>query len=306
MSRTTVFVAVLVSAVTLAAHAGGGGMGGMGAGNSRGFAGATLGGAAPAARTVAPNHGPMSVTMDSEYGILTITSIFAENRRGGRGGQPPPPPGTNTGTEQGTNPPPRRDAPIFRGVVTDETGTQAVLEVQEGDARAGAVRNTIASYKAGQTFQWNGTRYTVLGVDLDKGMTLEQGGGPLTISLGKNILNQAMAPLPDMPLYRSPDALPQKQNDGYTGRGRTGSSGGMVGGTSGGAGGFSMASLQSALVSSSDPPLPPGSADDLASRMKQRREMQLAAPGGAPVTTPTGSMTTPATTQQQEAERPGR
>ena len=51
-----------------------------------------------------------------------------------------------------------------------------------------------------------------------------------------------------------------------------------------------MAGLQSALVTPQlDPPLPPGSADDLERRMKARRESQVAG-GGAIISTPASAM----------------
>jgi len=256
--------------------------------------------ATPAARSAQSlNLGRMSVDMDPQYNLLLGTSIFSEDRRAI---DVNPPRVAETRPIEVVRPPVRTDAPIFRGVATDKGGTQAVLEVQEPNMETGSIKYNALSCKPGDTFQWNGREYTVVDVSLNEGMSLLQPGAqePIMIAMGHNIFDQAMPSLPDTPPYRSGDAQPQ--NTGYnTGRGARGRNArgamgatdttGMPGVTTGMTpitAGSSMAALQGALVSpTSDPPLPPGSADDLERRMRARSESQVAAPGGATTVSPT-------------------
>jgi len=252
------------------------------------------------------NLGNMNVPLaNTDYSLLLSTSIFSEDRRAT--GISRPEPTTRPAREIVVERPPiRTDAPVFRGIATDDSGAQAVLEIQEPNMDTGTIKYTAVSCKPGETFQWVGNEYKVVAVSLDRGMTLLQPGmdEPVLIAMGHNILDQAMPPLPDVAPYRSGDAQPQ--NTGYSsgrGRGRTGGRGG-VGGTTAAtgmpgvtagmtpitAGSTSLAGLQGALMSSaSDPPLPPGSTDDLERRMRARRESQVAAPGGATMIGPTAA-----------------
>jgi len=251
--------------------------------------------------------GRMGVNMGSDYDVLLTTSIFSQDRRAiGRD----IPATTRAADPVVVRAPVRTDAPIFRGVASDSTTTQAVLEVQEPNLDTGSIKYTALSCKPGETFEWNGSEYKVVAVSMDKGMSLLQPGAeqPIQIAMGNNIFNQHMGDLPDTPPYRSADAT--SQNTGYSsGRGRTRNTRGGTTGTpvsTGGttavtaaitpitAGSTSLSALQQALVSpAADPPLPPGSADDLERRMRSRRESQMAAPGGATTVSPT-VITTPA------------
>lgn len=243
----------------------------------------------------------MNIRMSSEYNILTTTSIFAQNRRA-----------MDTGEIVATQPvtyvvrtaPVRLDAPIFRGVQVDESGAQAVMEVQQTDPNNNnAVVTRALSLKSGEVLTFDGTEYKVVSVDRDAGLKLAVTGGEMVIAMGSNVLMQAMAPLPDTPPYRAMDATPQNQNNNNMGgrrggRGGAGAAGGgmvAMGGTMAGGGGaaISMAGLQGALMTSSDPPLPPGSADNLEARMKARRDTQIGA-GGSIVTSPVTVTPTPA------------
>jgi len=254
----------------------------------------------------------MSVPLNNtEYSLLMSTSIFSDDRRAISSEVlvPASRPVERTVIVQ----PVRTDAPIFRGVTTDENGTQAVLEVQEPitytdpttNRPVNAIKYNALTRKAGDTFQWNSYEFTVLDVSASQGMDLLQKGAeePVWIAMGHNVFNEAMAPLPDKAPYSSADVA--QQNTGYsTGRGARGgrnargatgatAAGGMPGVTAGmtpiTAGSTSMAGLQAALLppAGTDPPLPPGSTDDLEARMKARRASQDAVPVGANTISPT-------------------
>jgi hypothetical protein len=253
---------------------------------------------------------------DTTFKELETTSIFAKDRRA----VDPNGPLVDTSPII-TVPPPqsafRGDAPIFRGVVEDKNGIQGLLEVQKQDPVTHNVMPSTEYIRKGETITWNNSQVVDLSMD---GLTVIRGGKNVLIPLGYNVENQPASLLSSVAAYVSQDALGvqnnQNNNNNGFGGGRNGRGGGGFG-AGGGGGGFGAggvgggrnggvgfgAGIAQAIVSVQlDPPLPPGSADDLEARMRARRDAQTggaSAPVVVPttpiITTPTGTPVAPAT-----------
>ena len=248
---------------------GGGGQGGGGAiggftGGGGGFAGGGQGGGGGGrVGGGGGGGGVVRFQLTEDYSIMDTTSIFARDRIAVDPNYIPVPQAPVAPRQVY-----RGDAPIFRGVMIDkDKGPVALIEIQQQD------RTTKNDYLTpGQTIDWNG--YKVVDVTMD-GMLVLNGDQNILIPIGRNVDNQVVQQLSTVAQYQSQDALGminQTQNGpgGGGGRGgRGGRGGGGLGG--GGAGGLAAGIVDVQL----DPPLPPGSADDLEARMRARRDNQL-------------------------------
>lgn len=289
-----------------------GGPGGMTGGPGGMMGGGMTGGGMSAG--VAPGAGRTGrgtqIQLSESYAILDTTSIFAQNRRAARIDD-----FVDTQPAQIVVriPTVRMEAPVFRGTVVDDTGKPiAVMEVRQPDG----------TYKADYLQQGDPVEYSnskVLEVTLDylRLARVQASANSLPyidIQPGFNLDGTQMGSLPNTPTYLSQDAqgLSNGQNaggrGGRGGRGGAGGMGGMTGGMggmgggggrTGGGGGYvgtTAGSMATSLVNPAlDPPLPPGSSDDIAGRMASRRQIQMSGAAGTAAPAPSAAPTTPGT-----------
>jgi hypothetical protein len=267
MRNAFVWAMMVAAAMTVPALAGGGGMPGNGVRNS----GANRTRNVLPAMPVGGGSGQV-IQLSESYSILDTTSIFRADRgakEDGVGPPPPPPP-----------PPAPRVSPVFRAAMVDDVGPLALVEISDGKGGM-----TVEYLREGQTFFWDGSK--VLGITLDS-LRLSRpaiaGALPwLDVPIGCNLNGRQIGALPTTPAYLSNDATGAIRNTGGTtgiGRGRV--PGAMRGATMNGGlpGGIMSGSLPdgttpAVIGAAIDPPLPTGSADDLAGRMALRRQNQL-------------------------------
>jgi hypothetical protein len=219
------------------------------------------------------------IQLGDSYSVLDTLSIFNANR-----GVP------TTRTTGGGGPPPPPPAPVFRASFFDEIGPLALMEIPDG--RSGT---TVEYLREGQTFSWDGSKVLNITPDiLFLSRTSSAGGVTETeVVIGRDLNGKQIGAVPTVPGYVSQDMAGPARNPGTgvpgRGRGRSGPGGargaftgnalfgpGNTGGVTGVPAGVSL-----------DPPLPPGSADDMANRMAQRRQIQLGAltePASLPAT----------------------
>jgi hypothetical protein len=225
--------------------------------------------------------------LTEDYAIMDTTSIFARDRIAIDPNyiEVPQPPVIRQQV-------PRGEAPIFRGVMIDKDKGPVALVEMASQERGGTPTNDYL--KPGDTIAWNGDK--VVDVTMD-GMLVLQGDTNVMIPIGHNVDNQQVSQLSTVAQYQSQDAMgvsnQQQQNYNGGGGGRGGRGGRGGGGGQGGGGGFGggAGGLAGQIINVQlDPPLPPGSADDLEARMKARRDSQLnstSSPLPAPTVAPT-------------------
>ncbi len=250
MHKTTIIATVWVLALALPAFArgGGGGLGGVrsiagGAGNGVGGSGRQM-------------------QLGDSYAIFNTVSIFDLNRNV----TPPPPP---------PPPPPLQPdkynlgAPVFRGSIVDDVGPLAMLEIQEAN---GAI--SYQYLREGQLVSWN--HATVLRITLDTLRLSDTSGTGIDIPIGSNLYRVPVGTLPTAPSFVSNDVIGASTvpQPGAGVGGLRGLRGGFTPGT--GARGNTASGLATTLINPAlNPPLPPGTTDDLAARMALRRQIQL-------------------------------
>jgi hypothetical protein len=235
--------------------------------------------------------------LPEDYAILNEVNIFSRNRENGV---------DFTDPAATTEPPVIGQAPVFVGAIEDNGGMVAFLSSTGPDGTS-----HVATLKPGDTIAWNNAKVNAVTLDT---LHLSSGDIHLGYNLRNEIAQPAMPQTffqsQDVMNRGNPSAAAQQQqqqqqfNGGFGGgrRGRGGGFGGGGGGFGGGGGGFggrgggfggggfgannagfggggafnnaSLVDVAPAPVVTSDPPLPPGSADSAEARMRQRRLMQ--------------------------------
>jgi len=200
---------------------------------------------------------------------------------------------------------------VFRGTMIDDTGAIALMEVQQGGG-------TIAQYlREGDPVPYNNSKVIEVTLDhlrLSRVQVNADSLPYLDLPPGYDLDGNQVGFIPNSPSYLSADLLGQTsgQNNqgGRNGRGGRGGGGNFGGGNFGGGAyntagvggmyvGSTAAGLATSIINPSlDPPLPPGSADNIAGRMAARRASQMSAPAApapvAPAPAAPAAPTTPA------------
>ena len=223
------------------------------------------------------------IQLEEGYSVLERTSIFDANR-----GRP-----TGPTTSTGRTPPPMPETPVFRASMFDDLGPLALMELPDGQG------GTKAEYlREGETFSWDGSKVLEITTDI-LFLSRSSGVGGMTeteVAIGRDLSGRQIGTLPTMPGYVPQDLAGPVRSPG-TGSTRLGRGRGVRGGTPGGlfSNGISnvpanaISPLGALIGSPLDPPLPPGSADDIAGRMARRRQNQLRVPmEPAPMAGPSG------------------
>jgi hypothetical protein len=222
--------------------------------------------------TVAPPTSPINapkspvVPLAEPYAILNTVSIFAVDHRSAEGRM--------KRTEQPAlvrvTPP---SAPVFRGVIIDDNGPLALMEVPDGNG------GTSTEYlREGQTVSWSNSK--VLSITLDKlrlSRTSVYGwqDSGVDIPIGFNLNGQQIGTLPLLPGAGMGDVFNRRGSRPNRAFGL-----GVV---------ENVGNFGSAHVAI-DSALPSGDAEDLETRMIQRRQNQLRAvvrPEGSSTAAPT-------------------
>jgi hypothetical protein len=255
------------------------------------------------------NGSGQRIQLSNDYAILDTTSIFAQNRRAVSSSEVNP---------ADVQPVVFRGAsPVVRAAMIDDLGPLALLEVQQRDGSLAALY-----VRKGDTVEYANAKVldvTLEYLRLSRASTGEGSSAYFDVPVGRNLDGQISGVLPATLVNQSLDALGATQNQNYGRNNRGGRGGGTYGGNFGGGnfggnyggnfgggnygggynnyagglgalvgGGTTAVSVTNTVVNPNlDPPLPPGTNDDIAARMAARRQTQLnSSPAPAPVSTP--------------------
>ena len=249
-----------------------------------------------------------STALTEDFSLLDTTSIFSQTRQARAAD------GMYTSDTTPKQPVViQTAAPVFRGVLKDDKGLQAALEVTTRDG------NSMLYVRKNDRLDWDGSVVSEISMSPSILTLTPQRGSERKIQLGFNVENQEIKTVSTAPVYQSMDILAQQQAlqpQRTNVRNQRGGRGGVQGGVQGGAygaggygttgygatgvnqyapggynqvapaptygtfttnGGTTMTLQNGTLLvqPALDPPLPPGSADSTEARMAQRRQQQL-------------------------------